>query len=67
MGDTDYLKYLIKSKGLSIDDTAKALGMTKQTLYRKLNGKIEWYLKDMKCLKDLLEMSDSDMKKVFAL
>lgn len=61
----NYLKYLIKSKELSIDDTAKALGMTKQTFYRKLNGKIGWLLKDMKCLKELLAMSDDDIKKVF--
>ncbi len=65
MGDVHYLKYLIKAKGLTLDEVAIMLGMSKQALYRKLNGKIEWYLRDMKCLKDLLEMTDDDFNKVF--
>ena len=65
MGDVHYLKYLIKSKGLTLDEVARMLGMSKQALYRKLNGTIEWYLRDMKCLKELLEMSNDDFNKVF--
>lgn len=67
MGDMDYLKYLIKHRGLSIEEVATVLGMSKQAFYRKLNGKIEWYLKDIRSLRDLLEMGDGDLKKVFAL
>lgn len=65
MGDVHYLKYLIKSKDLTLDEVARLLGMSKQALYKKLNGTIEWYLKDIKCLKELLEMSNDDFNKVF--
>lgn len=64
-GDVEYLKYLFKSKGLKVEDVAKILGISKQCLYRKLKGQHDWYLKDMKCLKELLEMSNDDFNKVF--
>ncbi len=67
MGDINYLKYLIKDRGLNVEEVAKLLGMSKQCLYRKLNGKIEWYLKDIKNMRELLNMTDSDLKKVFDL
>lgn len=67
VGDTYYLKYLIAKKGLKVPDVAEVLGITKQCLYRKINGKHEWYLKDVRRLKELLEMSDNDLKKVFDL
>lgn len=65
MGDKNYLKYLVISKDLKIEDVAKMLGVTKQCLYRKINGKCEWYLRDIKRLKEILEMTDDDIKKVF--
>lgn len=65
VGDINYLKYLIVSKGLKVEDIARMLGMTKQCLYRKMNGKHEWYLRDIKKLKEFLEMSDEEVKKVF--
>lgn len=64
-GDIEYLKYLFKAKGLKVEDVAKILGISKQCLYRKLKGQHDWYLKDMKCLKELLEMSNEDFNKVF--
>ena len=67
MGDMHYLKYLIAKKGLKVEDVAKAMGITKQCLYRKINGKHEWYLKDLKVVRDFLGMTDSDLKKVFDL
>lgn len=66
-GDVEYLKYLFKAKGLKVEDVARILGITKQSLYRRIKGQHDWCLRDMKCLKELLEMSDEDMKKVFGL
>lgn len=66
-GDVEYLKYLIKAKGLKVEDVARILGISKQSLYRKIKGQHDWCLKDMKCLKELLEMTNEDLSKVFGL
>ena len=65
MTNANYLKYLIAEKGLSVEDVALIMKISKQALYKKLRGKTEWCLSDMKCLKDLLEMSDEDFNKAF--
>lgn len=66
-GDIYYLKYKIISNGMNISDAAAAMGITKQNLYRKIGGKTEWSLKDIKRLKLLLQMTDEEVKKVFDL
>lgn len=67
MINSNYLKYLIAEKGLSIEDVAVIMKISKQALYKKIRGETEWCLRDMKCLKDFLEMTDEDVKKVFDL
>lgn len=65
MPNANYIKYLIAEKGLKIEDVASILGISKQALYRKFRGEVSWNCKDMKCLKDLLGMSDEDFNKSF--
>lgn len=65
MANANYIKYLIAEKGLSIEDVALILKISKQALYRKFRGEVSWNCKDMKCLKDLLEMTNDEFNKAF--
>lgn len=65
MINSNFLKYLIAEKGLSIEDVSQIMNISKQALYKKLRGETEWCLRDMKCLKDLLKMSDEEFNKAF--
>lgn len=64
--DSEYLKYLAKSKNLKLCELGEMLGLNKHYFYRKLkNG--TWDISDMKKLKDILKMTENDFKKVFGL
>lgn len=67
VGDMYYLKYLIQSRGLTVEGIARAMGITKQSMYRKINGQTEWHLQDIKIIKNLLDMADDDVMRVFGL
>lgn len=66
-GDMYYLKYLIQSRGLTVEGIARAMGITRQSLYKKINGQSEWHLHDIKIVKNLLDMTDEDIMRVFGL
>ena len=64
--DSEYLKYLAKSKNLKLYELGEKMGFEKNYFYKKLkNG--SWSAKDMKKVKSTLEVTDSDLKKVFDL
>lgn len=63
--NANYIKYLIAEKGLKAEEVASVMGISKQALYRKFKGQIDWSIGDMKCLKYLLEMSNEDFNKAF--
>lgn len=67
MVNKNYLKYLVAEKGLQMKDLAIILDISCPSLYSKIKGKVEWKLSDMKKIKEFLELSDEDFKKIFGL
>lgn len=64
--DIEYLKYLAKSKNLKIYELGEKLGLNRHYFYRKLKNGI-WDIKDMKKIKEILNLTENDFKKVFGL
>ena len=64
--DIEYLKYLAKSKKLKLYELGEEIGLTKHYFYRKLKNE-RWSLEEIKLLKDVLDMTENDFKKVFGL
>ena len=63
-------KRLLKIKMLekkidNYEQLAEKMGMTKQNLHCKIKEKINWNIKDIKKLKDLLNLTAEDINKIF--
>lgn len=63
-------KRLLKIKMLekkidNYDQLAEKMGMTKQNLYCKMNEKTNWNIKDLKKLRDILNLTTDDIDKIF--
>ena len=53
-----HLRGAMASKGITITKLAELTGMGKSTLSNKLNGHTEFNLKDIKTIKDVLNITD---------
>jgi hypothetical protein len=63
-------KRLLKIKMLekkidNYEQLAEKMGMTKQNLYCKINEKTNWNIKDLKKLRDILNLTTDDIDKIF--
>ena len=56
---------MIENDVNSYDELAKKMRMTKQNLHCKMKEKINWNIKDIRKLKDLLNLTAEDINKIF--
>ena len=59
------LKEAIKKSGYRMDFLAKSLGLSYQGFYNKVNAETDFRISEIKCLCDLLKLSDTEMCKIF--
>jgi predicted DNA-binding transcriptional regulator AlpA len=59
------LKAEMIRKGLSIPKVADVLGLSKKTLYQKMHGKTQFKQKEMGALRDILSLSEEQMRELF--
>lgn len=59
------LRGLIKEKGFTESDVAKAIGMTQWTFSRKLNGLTFFDTNEIKKMIDLLNVDENNIHNVF--
>lgn len=62
---TGILEDKIQESGLRIGFIAEKMGISLQALNKKRNGEIEFSLKDVRVLKELLGLSVSEVNKIF--
>lgn len=55
----------VKECGLKYNHIAKCLGITNEALIRKRNGIIPFKIPEVKILKDILNLSCSEIDKIF--
>lgn len=53
------LEYLMKRKGISVDDMCTACGISRSAWYRKLKGQTEFTLKEVRAITDVLDQEDA--------
>lgn len=63
--DVEYLRYKIRSQNMTIIQFADDLGISTSTLYKKMKGKTEWTYKEMRNIKNILNLSYEEFNKVF--
>lgn len=66
MIDRNKLEYLMKSKGIKVDEMCQACEMGRSAWYRKLKGQTEFTLKEIKAITDLLGQEESLIDIFFA-
>lgn len=52
------LEYEMKSKGVTVEELCKAIGMSKAAYYRKLNGRTEFTRGEIQKMIDFLNLED---------
>lgn len=63
--DAYLLEYEMKKKGVSKNELAKYLNIDRATLYRKLKGDTEFRLKEIRLIKNRLQLSDKLIEAIF--
>lgn len=64
MNQTEFKVAQIRA-GLTKEDIAKILGLNSVTVYRKINGESEFTLSELRTLKKILGLSNSDVDRIF--
>jgi len=65
MPNTDLLKYVIIREGLSTNDIAELLGISRQSLNLRFNGEIEFRLSEVRKLCDKLSLTEQEVQDIF--
>lgn len=63
--DANKLKYYIAARGKTLADVETALKIGKATLYRKINGKTEFTLLELRRIIILLGLSVDEIMEIF--
>lgn len=63
--DFDLLKNKIETSGLKIKAIAERLNISYHALKKKLDNKTKFNVEEVKALKNILNLSDSDFKEIF--
>ncbi len=56
---------LMRMRGLTVEDVAKHIGISKAAFYRKMNGKSDFYRKEIVDICSVLSMNHEQMQNVF--
>jgi len=63
--NTRLLDSRMVEKGISNDKLAQELGINQATLYRKKSGASDFYRKEIRTIKRVLNLSDKDIDLIF--
>lgn len=59
------LKEIIETRGIKLEWLAGALGISRKTLYCKLNGESSFKLSEINILASMFNLSGDDIKRIF--
>lgn len=65
MTDTEALKRIIVSSGMSISFIARKLNITREGFYKKMNNETEFKASEISTLKDTLRLTNSQRDAIF--
>ena len=59
------LKDAMDRKNITVDDLAQKLGISKQSLYFRFNGKVLFKINEVKLIKEYLELDSNTFNLIF--
>lgn len=59
------LHFIVSKKGYTNEDIAKVLGISRGSYQARLNGSVQFTLKEMNAIRDKLRMTDAEVLGVF--
>ena len=65
MGDMTMLRKKIKDSGITVTAVADRIGVTRETLYNRLNGDSEFKASEIACLTDMLRLKKDEQDAIF--
>lgn len=65
MGDMTLLRRKIKDSGITVTAVADKIGVTRETLYNRLNGESEFKASEIACLTDMLRLKKAEQDAIF--
>lgn len=65
MMDVDFLQYVIKNRGYTVDGFISKLSMSKTTFYKKMNNPKQFTYADIIEMNDVLKFSASESHSIF--
>ena len=63
--DVELLREKVKDSGMKIEPLAKAVGLTREGFYKKLDRRTEWKPSQILVLCEYLRLSEDDRQKIF--
>ena len=65
MGDMTMLRKKIKDSGITITAVADKIGVTRETLYNRLDEKSEFKASEIACLTNMLRLKKAEQDAIF--
>lgn len=65
MGDMTMLRKKIKDSGVTFTAVADKIGVTRETLYNRLDGKSEFKASEISCLTNMLRLKKAEQDAIF--
>ena len=65
--DMEYLKYLYKSKGVTVSDLIEVLEISASCLYSRLRCGTDWNVGEIRKIRAFLDLTDDQVKRVFGI
>jgi hypothetical protein len=61
----NYLKYKMKEAGFISETLAGAIGISLTSFYKRTSEQVEWTCKEMKTVKEVLNLDQEEFNKIF--
>lgn len=63
--DMEYLKYCYKSQGLKAEEVCVMIDISVSSFYKRIRGGVDWTVGEIRKLKETLQLSDEQIKRIF--
>lgn len=63
--DKQLFNAMLKKRGITQAEFAERLGVTTMSLQNRLNGKVDWGLKEIKVAESVLKLSEKEVRDIF--
>lgn len=63
--DKQLFNAMLKKRGITQAEFAEKIGVSRVSLQNRLNGKVDWCLKEVRTAEKLLKLTEQDVRAIF--